>query len=222
MGAYESTTSRWGAGTGIVFVALFIVGWALALGTPDSSEAPAAEWAAWFADSSHRAPIIAGMFLVVLSCFAFMWFAGSVLVGVRATAAAERLWWMASAAALLFGSVVLVGGAVLGTVAGSVSFGDVVVPAGGVIRTIEAMFVVLILVSGGISSALFVVLVSALGRKADAFPSWLEILGYLLGAAMALGITLAPGIFEKMLALLAFLVWVLIVSIHTMARRTGT
>lgn len=208
----ERTTTRWGDIAGIAFVVLFFVGF-IALDTPDT-DAPVADWDAYFGDSGNRTETILSMFLIVLSGFAFLWFATSMRVRLRAAATAEQLRAVAAGAALLYVAMLVAGGIAFGNTAGAIEFGDTPVPDGDISRMFEQLGFALIMLAGGFASAVFVGVTSVLGRKAGVFPPWLAILGYVVAVILVFSFMFFP--------VLLLLVWVLIVSIRSLVSQTGS
>jgi hypothetical protein len=68
-----NTWARWAPATGILFVALWIIGFAITGGSPDSGSSDA-KIVAYYADSGHRARDFAGLFLVLAAALLFLCF----------------------------------------------------------------------------------------------------------------------------------------------------
>jgi len=209
-GNRERAATRWGAAAGIAFVVVFFAGLML-LGTPEG-EAPASEWEAWYDDSGNRSRAILAMLFVVISGFAFLWFASSLRTRLRSPA--EQLRTMAASTALLFTTMVMIAGVVFGSVAGQVEFGDATVPSGDTISTIEQLGWGLLMVAGGFSAAVFVATVSVLGRRTGVFPGWLTYVGYVAAVLLVFSFMWFP--------FAAVLIWVLAVSISSLASPSGS
>jgi hypothetical protein len=208
----ERTPTRWGDIAGIAFVVLFFVSFVF-LDTPDA-DAPVAEWEAFFDDSGNRTQTVLAMVLMVLSGFAFLWFAVSMRVRLRAAATAEQLRAVAAGAALLFVAMLVAGGVAWGNTAGAVEFGGTTVPDGDISRMFEQLGFALILLAGGFASAVFVGVTSLLGRKTGVFPPWLVNVGYVVAVLLVFSVMFFP--------ILALLIWVLIVSIRSLVSRASS
>jgi hypothetical protein len=69
--------ARWSPVTGILFVALWLVAFAVTDGSPDSGDSDA-KIVAYYADSGHRARDIVGLFLILAASLLFLWFLASL------------------------------------------------------------------------------------------------------------------------------------------------
>lgn len=68
----------------------------------------------------------------------------------------------------------------------------------------------MLLIGGALAAAVFIFLVSRLGRKAGALPPWLTMAGYVAAALVALSFLYIPA--------LALYVWAAIVSVYLLIR----
>jgi hypothetical protein len=102
---------EYGAATGIVFVILALVGFAVVIPTPPDLNAPSQEWSSYFL--AHHGAVRAGIVLLAAGVFAFIWFLGTLTSVLRIATGTPRLPSIAfaggilSAATLLFGLAAL-------------------------------------------------------------------------------------------------------------------
>jgi len=163
---------EYGAATGIAFVILTIIGFAIVIPTPPDLDAPAQEWSSYFL--SHHGAVRAGLVIIAASTFFLIWFLGTLTSILRIAAGSPRL-----------PSIALVGG-VLGIAALSIGFATEAVAAyrpQGVspelTRALEDIFVL----SGVAAIPGFTALFAATAiviLRTGAFPAWL---GWLLVVA---------------------------------------
>jgi hypothetical protein len=69
--------ARWSPATGLLFVALWIVAFAIGEGSPDSGDSDAAI-VSYYTDSGHRARDIVALFLILAASLLFLWFLASL------------------------------------------------------------------------------------------------------------------------------------------------
>ena len=80
---------EYGAATGIVFVILTIVGFAIVIPTPPDLNAPAQEWSSYFL--GHHSAVRAGLVIIATSTFFLIWFLGTLTSILRIAAGSPRL-----------------------------------------------------------------------------------------------------------------------------------
>ena len=163
---------EYGAATGIVFVILTIVGFAIVIPTPPDLNAPAQEWSSYFL--GHHSAVRAGLVIIATSTFFLIWFLGTLTSILRIAAGSPRL-----------PSIALIGG-VLGIAALLIGFSSEAVaayrPQGvdpGLTRAMADVFVL----SGVAAIPAFTALFAATAiviLRTGAFPAWL---GWLLVVA---------------------------------------
>ena len=196
--------SRVGTWMGIAFVVLFVAGFG-AMSTPSSNK-NTAQWARWWNDSGHRAGAIVGAYLMVLSVFAFVWFASSLRDQFRE---GGRLMFTFGS---IFATIALVSIMVRVSIPGAKQFGSTPVPAGGdLARQFDQIGYSLLLVAGALAAGLFIGMASYLARRSGALPGWLTVAGYVVAV-----LQLAASLFFPFLL---FLLWVFVASIVLMRRR---
>jgi hypothetical protein len=81
--------AKYGAATGLISVILLVVGFGIVTPTPPDLDASAEEFSQYFIDEQDA--VRAGVLIVTLGLFAFVWFLGSLAQTLRVTAGAPRL-----------------------------------------------------------------------------------------------------------------------------------
>jgi hypothetical protein len=102
----EDRYARYGAATGIVFVVLLVVAFIVMTEPPDMN-APADEWALYFADNQDS--INTGVVLITLGLLAFIWFAGTLTSALRVASGSPRLPTIAFGGAILATAAFFIG-----------------------------------------------------------------------------------------------------------------
>src|SRR3954452_11340213 len=88
---------EYGAATGIVFVILALIGFGVVIPTPPDLNAPAQDWSTYFLN--HHDAVRAGLVVLAVALFFFIWFLGTLTSLLRIAAGTPRL-----------PSIVLIGG----------------------------------------------------------------------------------------------------------------
>jgi hypothetical protein len=88
---------EYGAATGIVFVILAVIGFAVVIPNPPDLNAPAQDWATYFLN--HHDAVRAGLVIFAAALFFFIWFLGTLTSVLRIATGSPRL-----------PSIVLIGG----------------------------------------------------------------------------------------------------------------
>jgi hypothetical protein len=81
--------AQYGMATGIVFAILIVVGFLIVTPTPPDLDAPVDQWSQYYHD--HQGAIRAGLVLVTISLFFFIWFVGSLASVLRVAAGSPRV-----------------------------------------------------------------------------------------------------------------------------------
>ncbi|HEY3193434.1 MAG TPA: hypothetical protein VGJ61_11655 [Solirubrobacterales bacterium] len=160
---------EYGAATGIVFVILSVIGFAVVIPTPPDLNAPAQEWSSYFL--GHHDAVRAGLVILAAAMFFFIWFLGTLTSVLRIATGTPRL-----------PSIVLIGG-VLGATCLLIGFSAEAVAAyrpQGVdpvlTRALNDIFVLVGVAAIPAFTAFFAAAAVVILRT-GAFPAWL---GWLL------------------------------------------
>jgi hypothetical protein len=163
---------EYGAVTGIIFVILTIVGFAIVIPTPPDLNAPAEEWSSYFL--SHHDAVRAGLVILAVSTFFFIWFLGTLTSVLRIASGTPRLPSIA-----LIGGVLGVGCLLIGASAEAVAAYRPQGVDSLITRSLSDMFVLT-----GVTSipgfAAFFAATALVILRSGAFPAWL---GWLLVSA---------------------------------------
>ncbi len=103
----EDRYVEYGAATGIVFVILAVIGFAVVIPNPPDLNAPSQEWASYFL--SHHSAIRAGVVILAVAFFFYIWFLGTVTSVLRIASGGPRLPSIALIGGTLAGAMLLVG-----------------------------------------------------------------------------------------------------------------
>lgn len=98
---------EYGAATGILFVVLSVIGFAIVIPTPPDLNAPAQEWSSYFL--AHHNAVRAGIVLLAVGMFAFIWFLGTLTSVLRIATGTPRLPSIAFAGGILGAGSLLAG-----------------------------------------------------------------------------------------------------------------
>ena len=205
--------SRFAPLTGVVFVALWIAAFAVALG--DEGSESDAEIVAYYADEGNRGQDQTLFFLVVLASLAFLWFLAVLRSRlVRAADRAEPLTTLTVGAGIAASTIWLVAGVFWMGVAYTESETKEFVVDPNTERLVSEMAYVF-WVTGMYATIPVVLGTSLLALRTRVLPRWL---GW-LGLPIAVSLLGALGVFPFFL----FLCWMLLVSVVLVVRveRTG-
>lgn len=210
LNAATSNLQRLAPWAGIAFAVLLVAGFFLVGDTPDTDDKQA--WVDFYDDSDNRVTQIIGGLLGVLSAFAFLWFAHSLiarLAGSRSNA--DVLSNLARSAATLFAAFVILAMVVQVSISAAVELGDAPGPDTGDFGIqFEQLAFGLLLVAGCLSASLFIATVSELARQRGVWPRWLIWAGFVAALLLLLGVLFFP------IALIPL--WALAVSIVLLMR----
>jgi hypothetical protein len=98
---------EYGAATGIVFVILSVIGFAVVIPTPPDLDAPSQEWASYFL--GHHDAVRAGIVILAAAFFFYVWFLGTLTSVLRIAAGTPRLPSIALIGGVIGGALLLVG-----------------------------------------------------------------------------------------------------------------
>jgi hypothetical protein len=201
---------RWGraaAVAGVVYVVLFVAGFAVGGTTPDYDAADR-EWIEWFEDDGNRTRQVVGAFLSVAAALSFLVFLGGLWRRLRRFAPeAQLLPTIALGAGLVFVALSIVSHIAFSSVSGAVTFSgeDFPVPDADVSRTMEQLGIGLGLLGAGWTAAVFVFTAALAARGTGTLPAWLAVAGIVVGVLLLFSVFFLP--------FLLMLAWVLAVSI---------
>lgn len=98
---------EYGAATGIVFVVLTLIGFAVIIPTPPDLNAPAQDWASYFLN--HHSAVRAGVVVVAVAFFFYIWFLGTLTSVLRIASGTPRLPSITLIGGVIGGSCLMVG-----------------------------------------------------------------------------------------------------------------
>ena len=182
----EDRYVQYGAATGIIFVILTVIGFAIVIPTPPDLDAPAQEWASYF--TSHHEAVRAGLVILAAGFFFFIWFLGTLTSLLRIATGTPRLPSIVLAGGLLGGASLLIG---FSTEATAAYRPQAVDP--GLTRALADVFVL----AGVAAIPGFVAFFGAAAvviLRTGAFPGWL---GWLLAIAAAVQPLTFGALFTK-------------------------
>jgi hypothetical protein len=163
---------EYGAATGILFVILSLVGFAIVIPTPPDLNAPSQEWSSYFL--AHHDAVRAGIVLVAVGMFAFIWFLGTLTSVLRIATGTPRLPSIAFAGGILGAASLMVGLAAEAVAAYRPQGVDPLIT-----RALNDLFVLVGVAAIPAFTALFAATALVILRS-GAFPAWL---GWLLATA---------------------------------------
>jgi hypothetical protein len=103
----EDRYVEYGAATGIAFVVLTIVGFAIVMPTPPDLNAPAQDWGSYF--TKHHDAVRASLVILAAGFFFFIWFLGTLTSLLRIASGTPRLPSIVLAGGLLGAGSLLIG-----------------------------------------------------------------------------------------------------------------
>jgi hypothetical protein len=175
---------RWTALSGIIFVALMLVGASFVTDVP-KADASASEIAGYLADSGNHTRNIVGAYLWVLGGLAFLGFvAGLRAVLRRAEGDAGMLSSLVFGAGVVFTAVWSVSAVALASVAYAVEFSNAPVNNPDIVRVLPQMASLLLLLGGGFAGIALVLATSALILRTGVLPRWLAWFGIIVGITL--------------------------------------
>jgi hypothetical protein len=170
---------EYGAATGILFVILAVIGFAVVIPNPPSLDAPSQEWASYFL--GHHSAIRAGVVILSVALFFYIWFLGTLTSVLRIASGTPRLPSIALIGGTIAGAMLLVG---LSTEAVAAYRPQGVDPT--LTRELADIFVITGVVSIPAFTAFFAATAIILLRS-GAFPGWLGWLTAVAAVVQPLG-----------------------------------
>jgi hypothetical protein len=177
---------EYGAATGILFVVLAVIGFAVVIPTPPDLNAPSQEWSSYFL--AHHGAVRAGIVLLAVGMFAFIWFLGTLTSVLRIATGTPRLPSIAFAGGILGAASLLFGLSAEAVAAYRPQGVDPLIT-----RALNDLFVLAGVAAIPAFTALFAATALVILRS-GAFPAWL---GWLLVAAAAVQPLTFGALFTK-------------------------
>ena len=203
------TLQRLAPWAGILFIVLFIVAFFVGGEIPGGDD-PDSEIVAFYEDSSNQIGVIASTYVLTVAGVSFLIFLFGLTDRLRqAEAPAESLTRLAMVGGILFVAMFFVLAATLVAVAAGTAFQDDPVDA-GVARFLPHVGFAALLIPGMFSAIVLILPTSVLTLRTRVLPSWTAWLGFLAAIILLFGALFVTG--------LAFLVWILVISIAMVMR----
>lgn len=200
---------RWAPASGIVFVALFVAG-LLVVGDSPGSQDSDAEILGYYADRTNRIEEITAVGLAALGVLFLLVFLSALRTRLAAAEAEPR-----SVSALAYGAgvasatLLMAAAAAGGVISGTVQDTDLFELDADVARLVMNASYLLLVASGMLASVL-VAATSALAIRTAVLPRWLGWVGLIVALALVVSVFFFP--------ILAFWLWVLVVSVVLVVR----
>ena len=200
---------------GLAFAVLFVASLVLLRNHP-SGGSTAAEIRDFYLHRQAGSVALVGVYLVPFSGIAFLWFIATIrnLIGAREDRFFSTVFL---GSGLLFVAMLFVAAGVGGALLAAVKFQDEPVPSAETVVTIRSLAFGFLFVYAMRMAAVFMIVVSTIGRRLGVFPRWLVVSGYAAALVLVLNVTYSGVL------VLVFPAWVAAVSIvilNASARRT--
>lgn len=201
-----SRWERWGPIAGIVFVVLFVVGVSLAVSNLPSGDDSATKISNFYLDKGNRAQVIIGAYLLWLGGLFFIWFLASVRTRLLDVEGAPgRLTSIAFGGGLVFVAMLMVAAACFASIAGDITFGGEKFIAPDAARFVPEIGYPILLIGGMFAAIAMIDAVSILILRTAMLPKWIGWFGFFAAVVLLAAVYFLP--------VLAFLLWVLFVSV---------
>jgi hypothetical protein len=198
-------TPRAAGVAGLAFAGLFIASILLLRDHP-SAGSTAAEIRDFYLGKHAGRVSLVGVYLAPFSGIAFLWFIAAVrnLIGDREDRFFSTVFL---GSGLLFVAMIFVAAGAGGSQLAAVKFNDSPVPAPETIVAVRALGFGFLFIYAMRMAAVFMIVVSTIGRRLGVFPRWLVVTGYLAAAVLILNVSYTE------LLILVFPAWVAAVSV---------
>jgi hypothetical protein len=199
---------------GLVFSVLFVVAILLTRSHP-AGGSTAAEIASFYLEQDAGRIALFGLYLVPFAGIAFLWF----IAAIRAHLGEREDRFFATVflgSGLLFVVMLFAASAAAGSLLAAVKYRGQPVPGPDTVVFARALAFVFLLIFGVRAAAVFMLVVSTIGRRTGFLPRWLVVAGYLGGVVFLFTVTYVE------LLVLIFPAWVTAVSVvilHAGGRR---
>lgn len=170
-----------------------------------------AEVAAWFADGQDTALLVGALYLAPFASIAFLWFVAVVRseIGEREDRFFGTVFF---GSGLLFVGLVLVAAGVMGSAVVGVRFLGQPPPTSATLDQVHAVSYTLLVVMASRTAALFMLATASIGLRFAVFPRWFAVVGYVIGIALLVGVS----VWDEALYLVP--AWVAFVSLFILRR----
>jgi hypothetical protein len=202
---------RWAPLGGIIFVILMVIGTGL-LGDHPDPDAPEQEIADYLSDSGNHTRNIIGTYAWVLGGVGFLWFLAHLRGVLRsAEGGTGILSNLGFGAGLIFTTLLMASSAAISAVPSAVEFRDAPDIDPDFVRILPQLGYGMLLFGGGFTAIILVLTTSIVTLQTGVFPQWLAWLGFVAAFALLFAIIFLP--------MVAFLIWVLVVSVVLLTQR---
>ena len=195
---------------GLAFAVLF-AGTLFALVDLPVLHLPDAEVVAWYAAGRDTTLLVGALYLAPFASIAFLWFVAVVRseIGEREDRFFGTVFF---GSGLLFVGLVLVAAGVMGSMVVGVRFLDQPPPSAASLDLIHAVSYTLLVTMASRTAALFMLATASIGLRFAVFPRWFALVGYLIGVALLVGVS----VWKEALYLVP--AWVAFVSLFLLRR----
>src|SRR4051812_26501660 len=195
---------RWGPLGGLIFVVLFVVGFAL-IDFPSGDDS-AAKITSFYNDKGDRAQLIIGSYLLILSAVFFLWFLASLRTRLLAVEGPPgRLTSIAFGGGLVFIAMLMAAAAAFMSVAANITFGDEKFAGVEASRILPSLGYPLLLIGGMFAAIAMIDATSVLALRSKMVPTWIAWFGFITAVVLLVSFMFFP--------ILLFLLWVVFVSV---------
>ena len=198
-------TPRAAGVAGLVFTVLFVISILLVRSHPDGG-ASASEIEDFYMDGNGGWLALVGLYLVPFAGIAFLWFIAVVrsLIGDREDRFFATVFL---GSGLLFVAMLFVAAGVGGALVAAVKIQDEPVPSPETVEVVRALGFAFLFIYAVRMAAVFMIVVSTIGRRLAIFPRWLVVTGYVAALVLLLNVSYVE------LVVLVFPAWVAAVSV---------
>jgi len=198
-------TPRAAGVAGLAFAVLFVASMLLLHNLPSGRSTPAEIRDFYLGQNAGRVTLV-GVYLVPFAGIAFLWFIAVIrnLIGGREDRFFATVFL---GSGLLFVAMLFIAAGVAGALLAAVKFEHEPVPGAETVVTIRSLAFGFLFVCAMRMAAVFMVVVSTIGRRLGVFPRWLVATGYLAALVLMLKVSYTEAL------ILVFPAWVAAVSV---------
>jgi hypothetical protein len=203
-------TPRAAGFAGLAFAVLFGASVVLLRNHP-SGDSTAAEIRDFYVGANAGKVALVGIYLAPFAGIAFLWFIAVVrnLIGDREDRFFATVFL---GSGLLFVAMLFISAGAAGALMAAVKFQGEPVPSPGTVVTIRSLAFGFLFVYAMRMAAVFMIVVSTIGKRLGIFPRWLVVVGYLAALVLILNISYSATL------VLVFPAWVAAVSVLILSR----